>query len=121
MALDTVQDYINAARILLQDQVDSPYRYSDNDLVEALNEGILETCRLRPDIIMAMGWNFVAEPPSFTQDNESATVPLPPAYRKSFVYYIIGTAQLRDEENTQDARATVFINKFMSQLTVIQS
>ena len=121
MALLLVSDYIDDVRVLLQDTVNSPYRYADADLIEALNRGILEACRLRPDIAMAMGWNFTGDPPQFSAGNESAPVPIPAPYKQAFIYYICGTAQLRDEENTQDARATVFLNKFISQLLTVQS
>jgi hypothetical protein len=42
-------------------------------------------------------------------------------YRVSLLYYICGQAQLRDDENTQDARASVFLNKFVAQMLTIQS
>ena len=51
MALDTVQDYIDRARVLLLDEVED-YRYSTESLVDALNEGILEMRRLRPDLFL---------------------------------------------------------------------
>jgi hypothetical protein len=44
-----------------------------------------------------------------------------PMYRVSLLYYICGQAQLRDDENTQDARASVFLNKFVAQMLTIQS
>ena len=49
MALDTVQDYVSAARVLLQDTV-APYRYSDADMIAELNLAILEAKRVRPDL-----------------------------------------------------------------------
>ena len=46
--LDTVQDYITDARVLLQDLI-SPYRYDDPSLLTALNVALLEARRLRAD------------------------------------------------------------------------
>jgi len=115
MALDTVSDYVTAARVLLQDQI-SPYRYPDPDLVQALNMGVLEARRLRPDLFLTSFSSL----PSFTT-NDATAVNIDPQYRVSFVYYICGQAQLRDEEDTQDARATVFLNKFVAQLLSVQS
>ena len=118
MALDTVQDYITTARVLLQDTVDSPYRYSNAELVVALNLAFLEVRRLRPDLVRAY---LTSNLPSFTTASLGASVPLDPAYRPAVLYYICGHAQLRDDENTQDARATVFLNKFTAQMLMIQS
>lgn len=118
MALDTVQDYIDQARVLLQDTVDAPYRYPTADLVENLNMGVLEARRLRPEIFKSY---FRSSLPDFSTSNMSATVPIDPQVRVAFVYYICGMAQLRDEENTQDARSAMFLNKFVSQLLTIMA
>jgi hypothetical protein len=37
-------------------------------------------------------------------------------YRLALVYFILGTMQLRDEEDVQDARATAYMLKFTSML-----
>jgi hypothetical protein len=117
MALDTVQDYIDRARVLLLDQVE-PYRYPTLELVEALNEGILEARRLRPELFKSY---FRSSLPDFDGSNMALTVPIDPQYRVAFVYYICGQAQLRDDENTQDSRAAAFLNKFVAQMTTIQA
>lgn len=116
-ALDTVQDYIDRARVLLLDEVE-PFRYPDNDLVEALNMGILDARRVRPDLFKN---SFRSTLPDFTTSNMSAAVDIDPMYRTSFVYYICGQAQLRDDENVQDSRAAQFLGKFMSQLLTVMS
>lgn len=117
MALDTVQDYVDRARVLLLDQVE-PYRYPTADLVENLNMGILEARRLRPDLLMS---SFRTTLPDFSDTALSATVPIDPQYRVAFVYYICGQAQLRDDENAQDSRAALFLNKFTSQMLTIMA
>lgn len=115
-ALDTVQNYVDAARVLLQDTV-ATYRYSDLDLVSAMNMGILEARRLRPDLFLG---RFSAIP-SYSSGTMSASVVFDNQYRVSLVYYMCGQAQLRDEEATQDGRAAVFLNKFLAQLQTIQA
>lgn len=113
MALDTVQDYVTEARVLLLDQ-NVPYRYADSDLVSGLNIAVLEARRLRPEIFQGY---FKTTLPSFTAASMSTQqVPVDAQYRAAFLYYICGHAQLRDEENTQDGRAAAFLNKFTSQL-----
>jgi hypothetical protein len=115
MALDTVQDYVDRARVLLLDAV-APYRYSDADLVEALNIGVLEARRLRPDLFKSY---FRTTLPDFNTSAMSTSVDIDPMFRSAFVYYICGQAQLRDDENVQDSRAAMFLNKFISQLLTV--
>lgn len=117
MALDTVQDYIDRARVLLLDEVD-PYRYSTLDLVEALNLAFLEARRLRPELLKSY---FRTSLPDFSANDLTATVPVDPQYRLAFLYYICGHAQLRDDENNQDSRSAAFLNKFVAQLLTIQA
>ena len=118
MALDTVQDYVDRARVLLLDQYAGSYRYTDAELVEALNLGILEARRLRPDLLKNY---FRTSLPDYSTANMSSQVPIDPQYRVAFVYYMCGHAQLRDDENTQDSRAVTFLNKFTSQMLNIMS
>ena len=117
MALDTVQDYFDRSRVLLQDEV-APYRYHNHDLVENLNMGIMEARRLRPDLLRSY---FRTSLPDYSTSTMNATVPIDPMYRVAFVYYICGQAQLRDDENVQDSRAAAFLNKFAAQMLTIQS
>ena len=115
-ALDTVQNYLDAARILLQDQV-SPFRYANTDLVQNLNTALLEARRIRPDLFLANSFT----PPTYDAGAPSTSVDIDRMYRMSVVYYIVGMAQLRDDESTQDQRATILLNKFVSQLLGVQS
>lgn len=111
--LDTVQDYIDRARVLLQDG-NSPYRHSDDEFTQALNAAVLESRRIRPDM-----WVETADTalPYFTAVGNDTTA-IDPQYRMAFLYYIIGHIQAKDEEDTQDARAASFLERFVSQLTV---
>jgi len=109
MMLDTVQDYVREARTLLQDTVPA-YRYSDAELLSALNLGMLTAWRLRPDLFIAL-----STPPYFTS-NDGTSVTMDVGYRMPFIYFMVGHAQLRDEEDTQDARAAAFLGKFTQQL-----
>ena len=107
-ALATVTDYFTDARVLLQDTV-APYRYDDPSLLSALNAAFLDASRLRPDLFMNKAV------PSYSAVDTTA-VDVPMQYRTAFLYYVIGRAQLRDEEVTQDARASAFLSKFTAQL-----
>jgi hypothetical protein len=127
MALDVVQDYTKEVRRILQDAV-APYRYTDDNLVSALNMGLLEARRLRPDLFAnntyiqtgATSSPLRGSVPGFTAVDSTA-VPMDPQYRVALVYYMCGQVQVMDEEASQDQRATIFLNKFTSQMLSIQS
>lgn len=127
--LETVQDYVTQARVLLQDLV-QPYRYDDASLVTALNLAFYEIARIRPDILI--GINITqrtvsqidtgdADVPNYDAAYLTDVVPLPAQYRVAALYYICGNAQLRDTEDVQDARASAFINRFTQQLLTVAS
>jgi hypothetical protein len=112
VALDTVQDYVNEARTLLQDTV-APYRYADADMVVELNLAIFETKRIRPDFFFA----YRTTPyPTFSAENMDAAVPFEDQYRPALTYYLVGKCTLRDEEDTDDKRGMGFVQKFAAQL-----
>lgn len=115
MALNTVDDYVRQARVLLQDTV-ADYRYPTPDFVDAINVGLLEIRAKRPDLMRSY---FKTGVPSFTSANLTALVPLDEQYRPALLYYICGFIQLRDDEQTQDARATQFMQKFLAQLLTV--
>lgn len=107
MALETVTLYLSAARGLLTDET-APYRFSDATLILGLNLALQEARGKRPDL-------FIEDEalPTYTAGQ---TVVLDERYRTAVLYYIIGFAHLRDEEDTSDARASAFMNKFASLL-----
>ena len=107
---DTVQKIVDRARFLLNDET-APYRFSDDDYVQALNMGLLEAYRLRKDLFLT-----VETPTEYSSSAMGDTITFPLEYRMALVFFTTGYVQLSDEEDTQDARATVFINKGTSQL-----
>lgn len=127
MALNTVKDYVDRARGLLQDLV-APYRYSDAALMAGLSLAMSEIARVRPDIIVADRYN------AGTYENDqtvpfselvfdsvvpSDTVPVPVQNRMALVLFIVGYAQLHDNEDVEDARAAALLNKFIAQLLTV--
>jgi len=117
MALETVGDYITSARTLLQDEVED-YRYSTASLIVALNIGLQELRRVRPDLFRAYAGTTL---PSFTTGDLATTVPVNEIYRPALLYYVCGYTQLRDDESIQDGRAAAFLGKFNALLTNIQA
>jgi hypothetical protein len=118
-ALATVSQYIARARVLLQDTAVGAYRYSDAEMADAINSAMLEIRRIRPDL---MSSTFsTGDIPFYDSIAPDDVVDIDPQYRMAILYYIVGHVSLRDDENTQDARATVFLNKFVAQLLTTQS
>ena len=119
-ALGTVGQYLEESRRLLQDEF-TPYRYADDDLVDALNIGLLEARRLRADLFLPLFDIPWFDPTKTTAPDLAKKVTFDPMYRQSLVYYIVGRAQLRDDESTTDARAASLMTKFTAQLLTITS
>jgi len=116
-ALDTVGQYLEEARRLLQDER-VPYRYPDEDLVDALNIGLLEARRLRADLFLPLFEVPWIDPASITM---ATPITMDPMYRPSLVYYIVGRAQLRDDEPTVDQRASALMGRLTAQLLTVAS
>lgn len=112
--LVSVSDYINDARTILLDTTNPP-RYSDDDMLVALNVTLLEARRLRPDLFVYKHFNRV---PAYTAVS-GTPVPIEPQFRLPMVFGIVGQAMLRDEEDVPIERANSFIQKFQSMLTGI--
>jgi len=115
MALSTVTQYVSEARVLLQDSVPT-YRYADADLISALNLAIMTARRNRPDLFLE-----VTTIPQFVVADIASGTPfaMDVQYRVAFLFFMVGFAQLRDEEDTQDQRAIAFITKFTQQLMTL--
>jgi hypothetical protein len=114
-ALETVGQYIEESRRLLQDEI-IPYRYPQDDLIDALNIGLQEARRLRADLFLPLFDIQWFDPTKTTSPDLAKPISLDPMYRSALVYYVIGRIQLRDDEPTVDARAGALLQKFTAQL-----
>lgn len=106
----TVQSFITNARVLLQDTVEE-YRYSDEELLVGLNMALLEARRLRPDFFV----EAEDDPPQYTLV-DATEVEIDPQFYLAFLHFVVGHAQLRDEEDVTDARASAFLQSFAAKL-----
>lgn len=113
MPLDTVSEYVAQARSLLQDTT-APQRYATGDLKDALGFALLEARRLRADL-------FVDGKPILVdrQSSDSASVVIDIQYRMALVYYMVGHAMLRDEEEGSQQLARAYKAQFGSQLVSV--
>lgn len=116
LALTTVEDYIGDVRTLLQDVI-APYRYSDAELITALNVTLLDMRRIRPDLFLGDGTTtYLSDIPQFTAVNTDE-LPMEAPFRLPIVFGVCGHALARDQEDVQDARATAFLKLFNAMLT----
>ena len=115
MALETVQKYIDEARVLLKDQV-APYRYSDAEMTRALNHCISEATRIRPDLFFK-ALREDATFPEYTTTDTTTLVDVDRRFRVPVLYYIVAFMQVRDDEDTTDARAASMLSKFLGQIS----
>jgi hypothetical protein len=132
----TVTAYVTAARAELQDGI-SPYRYTDQQVVAALNRAIGEAERVRPDFFLDLkyqrplrkGDTDDGAPPLYSTNDiafqsdgvtynptAGTVVPIPQKYFGTFQWYITGWLQFFDMADTQDQRAQAFMAKFQGQL-----
>ena len=111
MSLETVGDMIANARVLLQDLVE-PYRYKTNELVAALNIALADARRIRPDLFIP-----TFKIPVYTEADTAELVVFPDFYKSSLLFFMVGFAHLRDEEDTADARAASLMGLFTANLT----
>ena len=83
-----------------------------------LNRGVREMARIRPDLYfkaLRAGQSM----DTYLSTSQTTTVAVDQRYQSALLYYVVGLAQLRDDENTQDARSIALLNRFVSQLTTI--
>jgi hypothetical protein len=110
-ALETITDYINDARVLLQDTI-QPYRYDDTSLLTAMNVTLLEGRRIRADLFV---YNKKIDAPSGVQFfplNDGSRVLIEGPFRLAFLHGLIAHALERDQEDIQDDRAAKFMAIF---------
>lgn len=111
-----VSDVVSEARTVLHDTNAQLYRYSDEDLVAYLNNALLEARRLRPDLFRS----YIGLPvPSFTTAELDSAFPIDEMFFPQFVFYVAGSAELRDDEFTVDARAATLMSQFVAKLMTV--
>jgi hypothetical protein len=112
--LNSVGNIVDQVRTLLQDTDNSSgqYRYSTDSIVTNLNQSMGDMYRVRPDLFLEN--KFVI--PVFTVGALEALVSIEQQYISPLIFYVVGLTQARDDEQTQDMRAGVFLDTFQRQL-----
>ena len=109
----TYSQVIERARRILQDEDATNYRYSDQSLLDAVNDALLEVRRVRPDLFISTSFTVVDVLPG---QEASAQIPIDDMYFQSLVYLTTGYQMLRDDEFSVDSRAVNLLNKGTAQL-----
>ena len=132
MAAETWDDLIGEARVILQD-TSSPERHSAEVLLAKLNRGLQELARLRPDAfleyftgddILVPRVVEVDATPDTDPDEIDIDEDEEVAYNTAFalnmmfytplVYWVSSSAELVDDEFTNDGRVVLLQNNFKS-------
>lgn len=128
----TWQNLITEARETLQDSR-SPYRYSETLLINLLNQGLQALATIRPDAFWSRFLDGDVMPPEIVlidpdpdtdpnvlarPDDEQVlitsevSVDLPMQFYNPLMFYVIGRAELIDDEFSNDGRAMALIGQF---------
>lgn len=140
----TVGAYLYSTRTRLQDLI-FPYRYSDPQIVAALNSALFDAQRIRPDIFLDLKYQrplkkgdigdgainayynlndlvYLAPPNNTVVDpTQGSYVPIPSKFSESVVWYMSGQLQLFDVNDATDQRAQAFMQKFQQELLSVSA
>lgn len=111
-------DIVTEARQLLQDTL-SPYRYSDEILVNTLNRGLQTMARIRPDAFYDEFDTVTLDVtvPEITEANMATTdFDLPMQFYSPLIYFVVAWAEVIDDEFTNDGRASALLSAFKAEL-----
>lgn len=110
MAYSNVIDYLTEAQALVQDV--GAVRYSTSRYLAALNSGLAEGYRLRPDF-----WRTRTEPVQYEIGQINEPLDWPKAYAMPLLIYIVGHIELTDAQGNEDARAATLMSAMVAKLT----
>lgn len=108
-----VSDYLSAVRSLSND-VDG-VRYTIQQYCDALNMGILEGYRARPDFFRG-GETTVT---TYTPADLAMFINWPKTYAMPLVLFTTGMVELIDSEGNEDQRAAGLLSVFTAKLTKV--
>ena len=119
----TYQDVITEARVLLQDTDSTSYRNSNETLIQILNRALQSLGRIRPDAYYDLaGSNTLGVPelvetsPGAGQTVWTTTFGLDLQFFSPLVSYVVGVAELIDDEYSEDGRAALMLQSFRNEV-----
>jgi len=123
VATKTYENLVTEARKLLQDTDTNLQRYTDEDLIEILNRGLRDLGTMRPDVFYGL---FAANSLNVPEIVESGAgidqidwtdvFTLEFQFYTPLVGYIVGIAEIFDDEYSVDGRAALLLNQFKNQV-----
>lgn len=122
---NTIAALLLEARAIMQDVIPTGSvdgtRYTNQDLLDAFNDAMLQARAKRPDLFLGMGMRTPV--PRFVVDDitNNTEFPLDPMVYPAFVYYVVGRSELRDDTFADDKRAEMMLAKFTGQLLQVAS
>lgn len=105
----TVSDIEKSARRILQD-TQTPYRWTSEEMREALQEGVSALNAIRPETRYVGGnlYDYVELPQSSTEE-----IAVNSRYKEALVYYVVYRCYLNDDADTVNAQlADMYFGKF---------
>lgn len=118
----TLDNLVDEVRLMLKDRR-PPYRYTQADILEAINSAFGELMRVRPDIFYGCcaDENGTIELPDFDEADLAVTpdptpFPIELTYFMPIVFYSVGKLQLGDDEFAIDNRAMSLLGAFRQQV-----
>ncbi len=117
----TYQNLVSEARVLLQDTDTTVRRYSDTKLIDILNRGLQDLARIRPDsfydLYSSNSLNvveLVESSPGAGQTIWTDNFSIEMQFYPPLVSYLVGVAEIVDDEYTEDGRAAFLLSQFRS-------
>lgn len=115
----TFQSLVTESRELLQDTDTDQSRYTDALLLNVLNRGLHDLSKIRPDLTYLDYVDNSLEVPEILETGAGAgqldwdTVwPWEMWFYNRMVEYVVGVAEITDDEYTVDGRAALFMQSF---------
>lgn len=121
----TYEDVATEARVLLQD-TEIPYRYSNTALLQFYNRGLQALARVRPDACYSLFSANALNVPELVESGAGSgqtdwtdTFGLEMQFFNPLVHYVVGMAEITDDEYTEDGRAQLLLNEFKRSILAI--
>lgn len=119
----TYQDVVTEARVLLQDTDSDSYRTSDATLLAIYNRALQALARVRPDACYDLYSGNSLNVPELVEDSPDADqvawtddFGLEMQFFNPLVSYVVGVAEIIDDEYTEDSRAALMLSSFKNEV-----
>lgn len=113
------ENLVYEAREMLQDTSSVEPRYSDSTLLNILNRGLHDLSRIRPDITYTLFTGNSLEVPEIVESAPgtgqviwSDPFGLEMQFYPTMLAYLVGVAEITDDEYAEDGRAALFMQFF---------